>query len=364
MDRLWGPALVQGQPTSALTIERSDVRAKLHLEQRQKGLVWFPTYTVELAGKFTFKNEVREGSAKHPGSFDFSLPLMPDAVYQDLEVRDENGRPVQLGVLRDHASWSAEVPLDGSRTFSVGYLSRGTTRWIYDLKGDNRDVKNFRLTVDSDFEQVDFPIATTSPTAQAKSGGSWHGEWSFRSLVASEPIGIEMPTKLNPGPLAAKITFFAPVSLLFYFFVVGVLAAARKLSLHPMHFFLVGCAFFAFHLLFAYLVDHLAIAPSFALASAVSIALTVSYARWFVGWRFALREMGLAQLTYLVLFSFTFFWSGFTGLAITVGAILTLAVIMQITGRVRWGQPEPEPARACPTPYRCSAEGKGAEWPG
>jgi hypothetical protein len=62
----------------------------------------------------------------------------------------------------------------------------------------------------------------------------------------------------------------------------------------------------------------------------------VSYARLFVGWQFSLREMGLAQLLYLVLFSFTFFWEGFTGLAITVGAVLTLFAMMQVTGRLDW----------------------------
>ena len=50
------------------------------------------------------------------------------------------------------------------------------------------------------------------------------------------------------------------------------------------------------------------------------------------------REMAIAQLIYLVLFSFTFFWTGFTGLAITIGAILTLFVMMQLTGRVTWDE--------------------------
>ena len=95
------------------------------------------------------------------------------------------------------------------------------------------------------------------------------------------------------------------------------LAAAGKRRIHPLNYFFFGCAFFAFHLLFAYLVDHVAIVPAFALASLVSLALVVSYARLFVGWRFALGEMAAAQLIYLVLFSFTFFWTGFTGLAIT-----------------------------------------------
>jgi len=68
------------------------------------------------------------------------------------------------------------------------------------------------------------------------------------------------------------------------------------------------------------------------------VLLVVSYARLFLGWRFAVRVMGLAQIAYLVLFSLSFFWRGFTGLAVTVGAVLTLFLVMQMTGRVDWGR--------------------------
>ena len=43
-----------------------------------------------------------------------------------------------------------------------------------------------------------------------------------------------------------------------------------------------------------------------------------------------------AQAIYLVAFSYAFFFQGFTGLAVTIGAILTLFVLMQMTARVRW----------------------------
>jgi len=48
------------------------------------------------------------------------------------------------------------------------------------------------------------------------------------------------------------------------------------------------------------------------------------------------REIGIAQVLYLVLFSYSFFWDGFTGLAITIGAIATLFFVMQATGRTDW----------------------------
>ena len=53
-------------------------------------------------------------------------------------------------------------------------------------------------------------------------------------------------------------------------------------------------------------------------------------------WTFAVREIGIAQLLYLVLFSYSFFWDGFTGLAITIGAIATLFFVMQTTGPSDW----------------------------
>jgi hypothetical protein len=89
---------------------------------------------------------------------------------------------------------------------------------------------------------------------------------------------------------------------------------------------------------FAYLIDHVSIAVAFGVASAVSLALVVSYARLFVGWRSAVSVFGVSQLIYLVLFSVSFFWEGFTGLAITVGAVLTLFVMMQRTGRLDWAE--------------------------
>jgi hypothetical protein len=64
--------------------------------------------------------------------------------------------------------------------------------------------------------------------------------------------------------------------------------------------------------------------------------LVVSYLRLVVNARFAVVESGLAQLIYLVLFSYAFFFDGFTGLTVTIGAIVTLFVAMQITGKIRW----------------------------
>jgi inner membrane protein involved in colicin E2 resistance len=109
-------------------------------------------------------------------------------------------------------------------------------------------------------------------------------------------------------------------------------------SLHPMHYWFIAAAFFAFHLLLAYLVDHVGVHVAFATAALVSLALVVSYLRLVTGMREALLVAGFAQAIFLVLFSYAFFFEGFTGLAITVGAIVTLFVLMQMTARVSWDE--------------------------
>jgi inner membrane protein involved in colicin E2 resistance len=105
-----------------------------------------------------------------------------------------------------------------------------------------------------------------------------------------------------------------------------------------MHFWFIAAAFFAFHLLLAYLVDHVSVHVAFAIAAVVSLGLVVSYLRVVTGMRDALLKAGLAQAIFLVLFSYAFFFEGFTGLAITVGAIVTLFAMMQMTARVSWDE--------------------------
>jgi hypothetical protein len=324
----------------ALPLEASDLEATIALEHRRKGLLWFPTYGVAFRGRYEFRNDTAEARA-----VTVKLPIEKTGVtYDGFAVsRADTSEAIDVTFADGAASFSRRLVAGERLAFDVSYRARGTSRWGYGALGtglgpEQGRARRFRLAVATNFPDVDFPAGTLSPTRHGPVDGGWRGTWEFEQIVGTSPVAILLPERLNPGPLAASITRFAPVSLLFFFFVVGILLAARGRSIHPMNYFLFACAFFAFHLLFAYLIDHVAIAPAFAAASLVSVALAISYARLFMGWRTAVLNVGVSQLLYLVLFSFTFFWEGFTGLAITVGAILTLFVMMQLTGRLDWDE--------------------------
>jgi len=318
--------------TAMLPIEQSRIRIALDLDQRQKGLLWFATYRVAFHADYIFQNSV---PADHV-IVKLVFPA-PDAIYDDLVVR-ANGQPLPLATENGTVTAIIRHPPAAPIRLEIGYRSQGLGTWDYKFGDTVSQIHDFEMQMTTNFDAIDFPQGGLSPTAKTKAGRGWLLTWKYSNLVTGYRIGMVMPEKLQPGPLAGRISFFAPVSLLFFFFLIFIITTLRGIDLHPMHYFFLATSFFAFHLLLAYLVDHISIHAAFAICSAVSIFLVVSYLRIVIGPRFAFVEAAMTQFIYLVLFSYAFFFKGFTGLAITIGAIITLFVVMQLTARVNWGR--------------------------
>ncbi|HYE66313.1 MAG TPA: inner membrane CreD family protein, partial [Pyrinomonadaceae bacterium] len=261
----------------------------------------------------------------------------PRAIYDDLLFTVDDV-PLTLTNVQNAASGTAQVAPGGTARLKVSYRSQGLTEWRYNFGSDVSQVRNFSLKMKTNFKEIDFPDNTLSPSEKHETAQGWELLWSYKNLVSGFQIGMVMPEKLQPGPLAGRISLFAPVSLFFFFFLMFIITTMRGIELHPMNYFFLAAAFFSFHLLLAYLVDHISIHVAFAISSVVSCFLVISYLRLVVGMRFATREAGITQFIYLVMFSYAFFFKGFTGLTITIGSILTLFVVMQITGRLRWSE--------------------------
>lgn len=313
----------------------SRVDVDLKLDQRRKGLLWYDTYEVSFAGRYRLRNP---DPVERTLSVHFPFPS-PDAIYNGFRFR-VNGvdSPAVADLSKGVVAQVALAP-GAEATVEVGYRSRGLGPWTYAFGAAGvSQVRDFALQMKTDFRAIDFPAGTLSPSTRTEDGAGWRLAWQFDSLVTGQKIGLDPPDRLNPGPFAARVTFFAPIGLLFFITVMVLLGVLRRRSLHPMHCFFVAAAFFSFHLLLAYLVDHLNVHLALALASVTSLFLVVSYLRLVGGMRFALLQAGLAQLVFLVLFSYAFFFEGYTGLTVTVGAVVTLYVLMQLTGRVDWNE--------------------------
>lgn len=337
---------VKEDVTTDLPLEKSSVEVGLDLQHRQKGLLWYSTYKVGYAGTYLFKN-----TSDKERNVMFVLPFpAAKAIYDDL-VFSVDGSPVSVSNEENSAEGWVKLKAGQVAQLAVGYRSQGLNEWRYKFGNDDvAQVKDFSLKMNTNFKDIDFPDNTLSPSEKHETANGWELSWSYKNLMSGYQIAMVMPEKLQPGPLAGRISFFAPVSLFFFFFLMLIITTLRGIDLHPMNYFFLAAAFFAFHLLLAYLVDHVSIHLAFGISAVVSVFLVVTYLRLVVGIRFAAREAALAQIVYLVMFSYAFFLKGFTGLAITIGSVITLFVAMQVTGRIRWAErfslkaPEQPPA--------------------
>ncbi|HHH26932.1 MAG TPA: hypothetical protein ENK57_01085 [Polyangiaceae bacterium] len=177
--QLWGPPTQQRQPTASfqrttytdepsivvgadgisrstvqpqrsveqvpIPVVRSQVEVDLALEHRRRGLQWYPTYTVDLEGQYTFQNTtdaVREVAIVFPLSAStssqggWSRPNYGEgttAAFDNFVVRDSDGESIAFDITGDHARWTTELQPGASRTFTVQYRGRGTERWQYQM---------------------------------------------------------------------------------------------------------------------------------------------------------------------------------------------------------------------------------------
>jgi hypothetical protein len=324
---------VTGPVAAGLPVESSRVNVAVRLDPRQKGLLWYSTYAVDFSGAYSFRNSTAQDQSV---SFRLKFPAS-QAVYDDLAILVD-GKPLPITTDSSGARVSATVAAGQALPVTFSYRSQGMGSWVYKFGDQVSQVRDFVLDMKTNFKDIDFPADSLSPTEKREAADGWTLTWKYNSLLSGLQIGATMPEKLQPGPLAGQISFFAPVSLFFFFFLMFIITTMRGIDLHPMNYFFLATAFFAFHLLMAYLVDHISIHAAFVICSVVSVFLVVSYLRLVVGIRFAAVEAGIAQLIYLVLFSYAFFFKGFTGLAITIGSIVTLFGVMQMTGRIKWAE--------------------------
>jgi hypothetical protein len=387
MASLWGPkVLVQTSPWLAATAAdardaagasvpaASTISADIRHQHRYKGLLWFSTFDVDFRGEYRLaaSEAAKSGPRGGAGVFIFSLP--PGASTYHALSAEVDSKPVRLG---GTATGRLVIALDRGveHVVKVHYITGGQNAWVYS-PGDSpametrddklvvaagealRELQDLTLTARTDFADIDYPRGTLSPTTPAAAEGQWtKAVWKAQNLITRQSMGIAMPRRANAGPIVARMSLFAPVSLAFFFTVLLAVVVLKGIPLHPMHLLLVAAGFFAFHILLSYLADVMNIHHAFWLSAAVSVLLVTTYLRLVAGVKFAILFAGAAQMVYLVGFSYAFFWVGRTGLTVTICAVVTLFVLMQATGRLNWHEvfasrprPIPVPPRVPPPP--------------
>lgn len=344
VEALWGAPLIQTPPSFSVQVPGSDhvrwimpdkngVKVELRTDYRKKGLIWYPTYTCAFRGEYAISNTEEVGQKIR---IHFSFPAA-GGTYDEFAAQVDDKTLLTPVSTTEGVDEIVELTPGQNSVFKVAYKTRGIREWRYGMDPNVGRVRNLDLTVTTDFTSVDYPDGCLSPmTTDSSPEGGLALAWKAADLITNEGIGITIPEKLNPGPLTARITFFAPVCLIFFFVLVGAINILYKVNIHPMHYLFVAAGFFAFHLLLAYMAGLVNIHVAFVISSVVSVTLVTAYLSTALKGALPWKMAAAAQTFFLVLFSYSFFLKGITGLTVAIGSVLTLAWLMKATAHVNW----------------------------
>jgi hypothetical protein len=206
--------LVRGYEDVAVPIIASRVNVDLNLEQRRDGLLWYNLYNVRFLGRYRIRNTT---SSPHL-TMNFSSPST-DGSYSDFTAVAGGHRLADLASALEQGSVRFDLPPAATTWIEIGYRSQGMGTWTYRFGGGITPVNDFALDMTTNFNAIDFPPGTALPTSEERSPYGWRLEWRYATLLTRNGVGMAFPYPLQPGPLAQRITFWAPVALFFYFFV-------------------------------------------------------------------------------------------------------------------------------------------------
>ncbi len=177
--------------TQDVSVASTRIDVDLHLDQRLKGLVWYSLYDVGFRGAWSYVHTIKESGTLRVR---FRFPD-PQGVY-DAFTFAIDGKPQELhpkdGLL------DAAVPVaPGQRVeIAIAYKSRGLDEWRYVPDPGVASLKDFRLTMTTDFADIDFPSSTLSPSMRERSGDGYRLEWRFEQVVTGHSIGMATPKRV------------------------------------------------------------------------------------------------------------------------------------------------------------------------
>src|SRR5438477_1418734 len=187
--------------SEAVKIDASRVAAALHIDYRQKGLLWFSTYTVDFDGAYTFENPMPREE-----EFVIQLPFpAQQAVYDNVQLLLDD-KPLAVTFSGSQAVARTRIAAGAKSVLHAAYRSQGLGSWRYSFSRANAEgstsdgtgkeisqARDFHLLVKTDFSGFDFPDNSLSPTEKRQKANGWVLEWNYQNLVSGFDIALNMP---------------------------------------------------------------------------------------------------------------------------------------------------------------------------
>lgn len=320
------------QSREIVGIASQAITTKVKANVRRKGLLQFAGYDLSFDGDYVVRN--RETGAR---TFHFFFPLPREAGnITDIQIQLD-GQPYSGDTnLADGFQWSGRLGPGEERRFQIAYRAKGTDRFEYELGATQLELGKLRFEMNTDFTDYRMPESAMTPTSEASDDSQTRLTWESANLVSGQNIALEFQIPGNYGSLASKLFYYAPLALLLFTGFLLVVNAAKEIRLHPMHFLFLMTGFFVFYLFGSYIISFVHILLGIALALALSSGIMIYYAYLIRKGPEFLQSVALGAAMFQWLFSIAFFFPAYTGLMITLAAIVALVLLMRTTAAIEW----------------------------
>jgi inner membrane protein len=338
---------------------RSDITAKVNVEEKYKGLYKALVFRTASAMKASFEVPVNLGLSVEPSRVTMGKP------YVAIGLSDVRGISATPEISLNGRSLA---PISGTNWARLGDGLRADAEPF-----DIREAHRFDLVISLGFagtRSLSFaPIGKTTtvkmespwphpnfggrfaPQSRAISATGFTAQWEVSQLASRNSELIDAPAKAESALEAFDVSFIEPVNIYLQaeravkygivfvaltfaaFFVFEILNGLR---IHPLQYGLVGLALALFFLLFVSLSEHVKIFYAYAAASTACVILIAYYLGHVLGgWRRGFWFGAKLALLYVVLYGLLLSEDN----ALMLGSLLlfiALAAVMFVTRKVNW----------------------------
>ena len=153
--------------SEAVNIDASRVAATLHIDYRQKGLLWFSTYTVDFDGAYTFQNPTSREE-----EFVVQLPFpAQQAVYDNVQLLLDD-KPMAVTFSGSQAVARTRLAAGAKSVLHTAYRSQGLDSWRYTFAREKTDPG-----VLCEFLRMGEQVVARCGWANARGGGQRGAGW-------------------------------------------------------------------------------------------------------------------------------------------------------------------------------------------
>jgi hypothetical protein len=340
--QIWGGNLAQPMPSvrykrfgsdvSSLSkgeIHSSDIAVTLKMDYRKKGLVYYTGYNAEFTGKYQINNPENENIYL---SFIFPYPTQQgEGLLQNVKLLVNGKEDLEDTEYQPNLTlWTGVLGPAESLDITVQYDGRGLDQFEYGFESAEQ-INNFQMQIDvQGAKELDYAESTMPPTESSQETESGKIlSWKLDKALTQLNIGVILPDKLNVEKQLFIMMYRAPV---FFLLFLASLVAIIRLSGEKVNFIpivITSIAYFFFYPLFAYLVMYMGLILSLSISFAVIGLLILNYIRILYGIKIGLSVF-IAYIFYLGITSLAALLPEYTGLILTIEAVVLMGIIMQV----------------------------------